>query len=50
MAIHDPKANTGLLDPPKDDERFMDLICPQIHFLVSQLRQRGRLSPEEIGQ
>ncbi len=50
MTIHDPKANTGFPDPVQDDERLADLICPQIHSLISQLHRLGKLRPEQINQ
>ena len=50
MTIHDPNANTGFPDPTEDEETLADLICAQIHSLISQLHQRGKLRQEQIGQ
>jgi hypothetical protein len=50
MTIHNPKANIGFSDRIEDEERLADLICSQIHCLVSQLHQHGKPHPEQISQ
>ena len=49
MSIYSPKATSDLPNPPQDDDaRFADLFCTQIHSIVSQLHQHGKLGPERI--
>jgi len=48
MTINIPKANTSFPDPTRDDGKFADQICTQIHSLVLQLHQHGKLGPERI--
>jgi hypothetical protein len=50
ITIHDPKTNTNFPDPTEDNRRLTDLIYSQIHFLISQLYQHGKLHPEQISQ
>jgi hypothetical protein len=46
MTTYSLKANTDIQDPAQDDASFADLICNQIHSLVSQHHQHGKLGPE----
>ena len=48
MTTYSLKANTDIQDPAQDDASFADLICNQIHSLVSQHHQHGKLGPERI--